>query len=89
MASVTEHLLLLQKLTQTNLEILQTINESFYTKQNHLYANINDENQAVVSALNSILNAQMQFSSTFTLTANDALDVNNQSNLIGLMKQTI
>ena len=52
-------------------------------------ANINDENQAVVSALNSILNAQMQFSNTFTLTANDALDANNQSNLIDLMKQTI
>ncbi|MBO6073282.1 hypothetical protein J6P59_06810 [bacterium] len=52
-------------------------------------ANIHDENQAVVSALNSILNAQMQFNNTFTLTANDALDVNNQSNLIDLMKQTI
>lgn len=49
MASVTEHLLLLQKLTQTNLEILQTINESFYTKQNHLYANINDEKIAIPS----------------------------------------
>ena len=42
MASVSEHLLLLQKLTQTNLEILQSLNDSFYTKQDHLYADIND-----------------------------------------------
>ena len=42
MASVSEHLLLLQKLTQTNLEILQNLKDSFYTKQDHLYADIND-----------------------------------------------
>lgn len=51
MASVTEHLLLLQKLTQTNLEILQTINNAFYTKQNHIYADINDTKYIVPSFL--------------------------------------
>lgn len=42
MASVTEYLLQLQKLTQTNLDILQTLTDAFYTKQNHLNTNIDD-----------------------------------------------
>lgn len=49
MASVSEHLLLLQKLTQTNLEILQSLNDSFYTKQDHLYVDINDTKYVIPS----------------------------------------
>lgn len=49
MASVSEHLLLLQKLTQTNLEILQTINDSFLSKQDHLYVSVNDTKYAIPS----------------------------------------
>ena len=40
MASVTEYLNRLQDLTLRNLEILQAINDSFFTKQNHLSVNI-------------------------------------------------
>ena len=49
MASVSEHLLLLQNLTQTNLEILKTISDSFLTKQDHLYTNINDTKYVIPS----------------------------------------
>lgn len=51
MSSVTEHLLLLQKLTQTNLDILKTINDAFYTKQDHIYANIDETKYVVPSFL--------------------------------------
>lgn len=49
MASVSEYLDRLQKLTQTNLDILQTINDSFFTKNNHLSVNINGSSYAIPS----------------------------------------
>lgn len=49
MASVSEHLLLLQQLTQTNLEILQALNDSFFTKQEHLYVDVNDSKYIIPS----------------------------------------
>lgn len=49
MANITEYLERLQKLTQTNLDILQAINDSFYTKQNHLSVKIGDNQYAIPS----------------------------------------
>lgn len=49
MASVTEYLERLQKLTQTNCEILQAINDSFFTKNNYLTANIDDKKYVIPS----------------------------------------
>lgn len=49
MASVTEYLERLQKLTQTNCEILQAINDSFFTKNNYLTANIDDKKYIIPS----------------------------------------
>lgn len=40
MASITEQLVKIQELTQTNLDILKAINDSFFTKQNHLSVNV-------------------------------------------------
>jgi hypothetical protein len=51
MASVTEYLERLQKLTQTNCEILQAINDSFFTKNNHLTASIGDKQYIIPSFL--------------------------------------
>lgn len=49
MANITEYLERLQKLTQTNLDILQAINDSFYTKQNHLSVKIGDNQYSIPS----------------------------------------
>lgn len=49
MASITEHVIKLQELTQTNLEILQAINDSFFTKQDHLSVNIGGNSFAMPS----------------------------------------
>ena len=49
MASVSEYLDRLQKLTQTNLDILQAINDSFFTKNDHLSVNINGSSYAIPS----------------------------------------
>lgn len=49
MATVADYLSQLQKLTHQNLDILKTINESFFTKQNHLSIQIGDSNYAVPS----------------------------------------
>lgn len=49
MASITDHVIKLQELTQTNLDILQTINDAFFAKQNHLSVKIGDANYAVPS----------------------------------------
>lgn len=51
MASITEHVIKLQELTQTNLEILRAINDSFFTKQNHLSVNIGENRYAIPSFL--------------------------------------
>ena len=55
MASVTEYLERLQKLTQTNCEILQAINDSFFTKHNYLTANV-DNNTYVIPSFVSLEN---------------------------------
>lgn len=47
MASVTEYLERLQKLTQTNLDLLKALNDSFYTKNSHLVVNV-DSNKLVI-----------------------------------------
>lgn len=49
MASVTEHIIKLQELTQRNLELLQAINDSFFTKQNHLTVTVGDQQYAMPS----------------------------------------
>lgn len=49
MANITDQVIKLQELTQQNLDILQTINESFFTKKNHLYASIGDNMFAIPS----------------------------------------
>lgn len=47
--SVTECLSQIQDLTKKNLEILQGINDSFFTKQNHLTMNIGDDKYVIPS----------------------------------------
>lgn len=49
MASINEYLINLQKITQTNLEILQAINDSFQSKQNHLSVNVAGQQYALPS----------------------------------------
>ena len=49
MSSVTEYLSQLQTLTKKNLEILQAINEAFFTKQNHLQVAVGDSNYVIPS----------------------------------------
>ena len=49
MASVTEHLVKIQELTQANLDILKAINDSFFTKQNHLSVNVLGNQYAIPS----------------------------------------
>lgn len=49
MASITEYLNRLQKLTQTNLDILQALNDSFFTRKNHISVNIGDNQYAIPS----------------------------------------
>lgn len=49
MNNITDFLDQLQKLTNRNLEILQALNESFYTKKNHLTVNIGDVNYVIPS----------------------------------------
>lgn len=49
MTSVTEYLEKLQKLTQTNCEILQAINDSFFSKSNHLTASVDNNNYVIPS----------------------------------------
>lgn len=49
MASITECLLQIQKLTSQNLSILQAINDSFLSKQSHLTVQIGDSTYAMPS----------------------------------------
>ena len=49
MASVTECLSQIQNLTRKNLEILQAINESYFTKQSHLQVNVGDAKYVIPS----------------------------------------
>lgn len=48
-ASITEHVIKLQELTQKNLEILQALNDSFFTNQNHLSVKVGDNKYAMPS----------------------------------------
>lgn len=49
MASITDHVIKLQELTQRNLEILQVLNDSFFTNQNHLSVNVGESHYAIPS----------------------------------------
>ena len=49
MATVADYLVQIQKLTQKNLDILKTINDSFYTKQSRLSVQIGDTAYAIPS----------------------------------------
>ena len=49
MASITDHVIKLQELTQKNLEILQALNDSFFTNQNHLSVMIGGNRYAIPS----------------------------------------
>lgn len=51
MANVTEYLSKIQELTQQNLDILQALNDSFFTKQNHLVVNVGENKYAIPSFL--------------------------------------
>lgn len=48
-ANVADYFTQIEKLTNTNLQILKTINDSFFTKQNHLYADVNDTTYVIPS----------------------------------------
>jgi len=100
MASVSEHLLLLQKLTQTNLEILQSLNDSFYTKQDHLYADINDTKYVIPSFIslenkinmleenfNNLVNAPASGEAYFNIDGNSrTIEVKSYSNTPNSLK---
>ena len=49
MASVVDYLSQIQKLTNTNLQILKTLNDSFYTKKNHIFTEIDDTTYVIPS----------------------------------------
>ena len=49
MASITEHVIKLQELTQKNLDILQALNDSFFTNQNHLSVRVGEKQYAIPS----------------------------------------
>ena len=49
MTSITDHLIKLQELTQKNLDILQALNDSFFTNQNHLSVSIGEQQYAIPS----------------------------------------
>lgn len=49
MASVVDYLTQIQTLTNTNLQILKTLNDSFYTKQNHLFTEIDNTTYVIPS----------------------------------------
>ena len=55
MSSVAENLEQMQSLTKTNLQILKAINDSFFTKRDHLVVNI-DDNQYVIPSFISLEN---------------------------------
>lgn len=64
MASINDYLAQLQNLTQQNLEILQAINDSFFTKQDHLSVNISGQQFAMpsfISLENKINNLTANF----------------------------
>ena len=48
-ANMADYLTQIETLTKTNLQILKTINDSFFTKKNHLYADVNDTTYVIPS----------------------------------------
>lgn len=62
--SVTDHLIKLQELTQTNLDLLNALNNALFTKQEHLSVKIGDNITSIPSFLsleNKINNLQANF----------------------------
>jgi hypothetical protein len=49
--NIVDYLSQIEKLTSTNLQILKTINDSFFTKKNHLFAEIDDTTYVIPSFL--------------------------------------
>lgn len=47
--NIADYLVQIEKLTSTNLQILKTINDSFFTKKNHLFAEIDDTTYVIPS----------------------------------------
>lgn len=65
MANISEYLSQLQTLTKRNLEILQAINSSFFTKKEHLMVNVGDSEYVIpsfISLENKINALQENFS---------------------------
>lgn len=58
MSSITDHVIKLQELTQRNLDILQALNDSFFTNQNHLSVSVGESQYSIPSfiALENKLN---------------------------------
>ena len=50
-ANIADYLTQIERLTSTNLQILKTLNDSFYTKKNHLFAEIDDTAYVIPSFL--------------------------------------
>lgn len=48
-ANVADHLSQIEALTNTNLQILKTINDSFFTKKNHLFTEVDDTTYVIPS----------------------------------------
>ena len=64
MTTITDNLVKLQELTQTNLEILQALNDALYSKQNNISVNISNKKYNVPSYIaleNKINNLQANF----------------------------
>jgi hypothetical protein len=64
MASVNDSLIQIQTLTKKNLEILKAINDSFFTKQNHLTVKVGDASYVMpsfISLENKINSLQAAF----------------------------
>lgn len=49
MSSIAENLEQMQSLTKTNLQILKTLNDSFFTKRDHLVVNVDDKQYVIPS----------------------------------------
>jgi hypothetical protein len=50
-ANVVDYLTQIENLTNTNLQILKTLNDSFFTKKNHLFTEVNDTTYVIPSFL--------------------------------------
>lgn len=48
-ANIADYLSQIEALTNTNLQILKTLNDSFFTKSNHLFAEVNDTTYVIPS----------------------------------------